>query len=121
MRISPKILLTLAGVATVTSVAADEKDVFNPIVAVMNQNLLNTLPDNLKTAVMEAAREATAAERATAVEAEAKAFEALEAQGVKFTECPDGTFTEAVKPVWEDFIAKYPDTKEILDSIVSAQ
>ena len=95
--------------------------VFNPIVAVMNQNLLNTLPDNLQTAVMEAAREATAAERATAVEAEAKAFEALEAQGVKFTECPDGTFTEAVKPVWEDFIAKYPDTKEILDSIVSAQ
>ncbi|HIU89241.1 MAG TPA: type IX secretion system outer membrane channel protein PorV [Candidatus Caccomonas pullistercoris] len=40
MRISPKILLTLAGVATVTSVAADEKDVFNPIVtSVISQSI----------------------------------------------------------------------------------
>ena len=40
MRISPKILLTLAGVATVTSVAADEKDVFNPIVtSVVSQSI----------------------------------------------------------------------------------
>lgn len=40
MRISPKILLTLAGVATATSVAADEKDVFNPIVtSVISQSI----------------------------------------------------------------------------------
>ena len=91
--------------------------VFNPIVAVMNQNLFNTMPENLQQAVMEAAAEATAAERTTAVEAESKAFEALKEQGVKFTECPNGTFTEAMKPVWDDFIAKYPDTREILDAI----
>ncbi len=40
MRIFPKILLTLAGVTTVASVAADEKDVFNPIVtSVISQSI----------------------------------------------------------------------------------
>lgn len=40
MRIFPKILLTLAGVTTAASVAADEKDVFNPIVtSVISQSI----------------------------------------------------------------------------------
>lgn len=40
MRIFPKILLTLAGVMTAASVAADEKDVFNPIVtSVISQSI----------------------------------------------------------------------------------
>ncbi len=40
MRIFPKILLTLAGVTTAASVAADEKDVFNPIVtSVVSQSI----------------------------------------------------------------------------------
>lgn len=40
MRIFPKILLTLAGVTTAAYVAADEKDVFNPIVtSVISQSI----------------------------------------------------------------------------------
>ncbi len=40
MRIFPKILLTLTGVTTAASVAADEKDVFNPIVtSVISQSI----------------------------------------------------------------------------------
>lgn len=40
MRIFPKILLTLAGMTTAASVAADEKDVFNPIVtSVISQSI----------------------------------------------------------------------------------
>ncbi len=40
MRIFPKIFLTLAGVTTAASVAADEKDVFNPIVtSVISQSI----------------------------------------------------------------------------------
>ncbi len=40
MRIFPKILLTLAGVTTAASVAADEKDVFNPLVtSVISQSI----------------------------------------------------------------------------------
>ena len=40
MRIFPTILLTLAGVTTAASVAADEKDVFNPIVtSVISQSI----------------------------------------------------------------------------------
>ncbi len=91
--------------------------VFNPIVAVMNKNILSTMPEEIQKAIDESAREATIYERTVAVDSEAKAIEELKAKGVKFTVCPDGTFDEAVKKVKDDFITQYPETKDILTYI----
>lgn len=91
--------------------------IYNPIVAVINQNSFKRIPDALKADFLAAAAEATERECATAKISEAKAFDALKKQGLTMHEIDRAYFRQAVKPVWTDFSARYALAAQVLHEI----
>lgn len=91
--------------------------IYNPIVVVVNKAAFERIPAALRPDVLAAAAEATAWERTIAMTAEAKAFDELKAKGVIVTETDKGWFRSAVRPVWQEFAAKYPLAAEVLAQI----
>lgn len=95
--------------------------IFNPIVVAMNNNKFEKLPAEYKTAILNAAAEATRFERKTAAEAEAKAFDELKKRGVTVTPTDRAYFSKAVRPVWDEFVKQYPAVKPVLDAVESTR
>jgi len=91
--------------------------IFNPIVVAMNSGRFEKLPAEYKTAILNAADEATRFERKTAAEAEAKAFDELKKRGVTVTPTDRAYFAKAVRPVRDDFVKQYPTVKPVLDAV----
>ncbi len=95
--------------------------IYNPIVVVINKAAFDRIPEALKPDVLAAAAEATDYERKLAASTETKAFEELKAHGVTVTETDRAYFRQAVKPIWADFSAKYPDTAPILEAVQATE
>lgn len=95
--------------------------IYNPITAVISNQSLAKVPTHLHSAFMDAAKEATTYQRGLAVSTEQKAFATLKQNGVQVNTIDRAVFKQDVQPLWSQFTTKYPDTKPILDAILSAQ
>jgi len=95
--------------------------VFAPLVMVMNPASFDKIPAQYKPAVLKAAAEATDFERKRAIEAETRAFDELKKRGVTVSEIDRDYFRNAVKPVWTDFIKRYPDMQVVIDAAEAAK
>lgn len=96
------------------------RHIYNPIVIAMNKNSFQQIPETLRADFMAAAKEATEYERQQAHKMEQQAIKDLEAKGVNFRETDRDYFRQQVQPVWNDFLAKYPHMKSIVDEIGAA-
>lgn len=83
---------------------------FSAIFWTMNSNKLNGLPPEHQTIIREAAANAVATQRQQAVDLEDETIAALEEEGMQVNRDVDtAAFQEAIKPVWDSYIAEYGD------------
>jgi tripartite ATP-independent transporter DctP family solute receptor len=94
--------------------------IYNPIMIAMNNSSFQQIPEPLRPELLAAAKEATQYERRQSGLIEQKAVEQLKAQGMVFREIDLNYLRGEVKPVWDDFLAKYPQMKPVVDEINAA-
>jgi len=89
-------------------------------VKIMSQERFESLPDDLKEILVEAAREATDLERQLYYASEDEKFDLLVEEGVAVTHPPREPFAEAAKAIYPDF-TKTDEEKKILEMIQSTE
>lgn len=97
--------------------AALTRHIYNPVMIAMNKNSFQQIPEALRPEVMAAAKEATEYQRQQSSRMEQQAIENLKAAGVVFHEVDRAYFRQQVQPVWDNFLAQYPQLKPIVDEI----
>ena len=95
--------------------------IYNPNITVISQQAINKVPSDLRSTFTQAAQEATTFQRTQATDTSTKARATLEQNGVTVYPIDRAVFKQKVQPLWKSFTAQYPDTKPILDSILSLQ
>ncbi|WP_054181157.1 TRAP transporter substrate-binding protein [Trabulsiella odontotermitis] len=95
--------------------------IYNPIMIAMNKNSFEQIPEKLRPGFMAAAREATEYERLQSYKIEEKAVEQLKGLGMVFREVDRNVLRADVKPVWDEFLAKYPNMKTVVDEVTAAE
>lgn len=94
---------------------------YNPIMIAMNKNSFQQIPEKLRPEFLTAAKEATDYERQQASVIEAQAIKKLESLGMVFHDIDRDTLRNDVKPVWEAFLAKYPQMKSVVDDVTASK
>ena len=94
---------------------------YNPLMITMNKNSFQRIPEALRPEFMAAVKEATEYERQQASATEAKAIDQLKSLGMVFHDIDRDALKHDVKPVWDAFLAKYPQMKEVVEDINAAQ
>ncbi|WP_425500088.1 TRAP transporter substrate-binding protein [Pikeienuella piscinae] len=88
----------------------------------INADVYNGLSDDMKAAVKEAAAESAELQRQLWAEREAASREKVEAAGVVVNEIADkAPFQEAMAPVYEDYLAKNPDLRPLVELIQATE
>jgi tripartite ATP-independent transporter DctP family solute receptor len=105
----------------VTKFCTLTQHVFAPLVMVANPASFEKIPAQYKAAFLKAAADATDFERKRAIEAETKAFDELKKRGMTIGDIDRDHFRKAVKPVWADFIKRYPDMQVVVDASEAAK
>ncbi|TQI79383.1 tripartite ATP-independent transporter DctP family solute receptor [Serratia fonticola] len=100
--------------------AALTRHIYNPVMIAMNKNSFQQIPEPLRPEVLAAAKEATEYERLQSHRIEQQAIENLTAGGVVFHEVDREYFRQQVQPVWDKFLAQYPQMKPIVAQIDAA-
>ena len=77
--------------------------IITPDVVVMSRSFLESLPQDIQEAILQAAQEMSMVARNLWFELEETVFESLEADGVTFIEVDKAPFMEAARVVWDDF------------------
>ncbi|MBW7982902.1 TRAP transporter substrate-binding protein [Enterobacillus tribolii] len=95
------------------------RHIYNPVMIAMNKNSFQQIPEPLRADVLAAAKEATEYERLQSHRMEQQAIKDLEEKGVVFREIDRDYFRQQVQPVWDKFLAQYPQMKPIVDEINS--
>lgn len=96
--------------------------IFNPDITTISQQALNKIPADLLPIFMQAAKDATAFQRTQAVSTSTNALAALKQKGVQTYPVDLSVFKQKVQPLWTSFTTQdQPDTKPILDDILSLQ
>lgn len=93
---------------------------FNPLTVVIGTSSMAKIPSQHHDAFLAAAKEATAYQRTQAISAEKKAMADLKSKGVSIHSVDKSAFKKLVSPLWDEFGAKYPDAKPILQSILKS-
>jgi len=93
---------------------------YNPLIIAMNKNSFLQIPDNLRPEFLAAAKEATEYERLYASLIEKRSIQQLESLGMVFHEIDRHTLREDVKPVWQAFLTKYPQMKNVIADVAAA-
>lgn len=94
--------------------------IYNPIMIAMNNNSFQQIPEPLRPGFLAAAKEATEYERQQSHLIEEKAVQQLKADGMVFRDIDRNALRTEVKPVWDAFLAKYPQMKTVVDEINAA-
>ncbi|SFC07261.1 TRAP transporter substrate-binding protein [Pragia fontium] len=95
--------------------------IYNPVMIAMNKSSFERIPTELRADVLAAAAEATDYERKQSQSMEQKAIKELESKGVVFKATDRDYFRQQVQSVWKGYMAKYPNTKAIVDDITAAE
>jgi tripartite ATP-independent transporter DctP family solute receptor len=95
--------------------------IYNPVITVISNQAMNRIPSDLRPAFMQAAQQATTYQRGQAISTAMKARATLEQLGVTIYPIDRSVFKQRVQPLWTSFTAQYPDTKPILDELLSHQ
>jgi len=91
--------------------------IFNPQLPVISKRSLERIPANLRKPFLDAATEACRYQRTKAAEAEAKAFDQLKGMGLTVNTVDRAALQKQVEPLWQEFSAKYPPVKPVVDEI----
>ncbi|HLZ62208.1 MAG TPA: TRAP transporter substrate-binding protein [Ktedonosporobacter sp.] len=94
--------------------------IYNPNITTINQQSMAKIPADLHDAFLQAAQEATVFQRQQATSTSQKAKDTLVQNGMTIYPIDRAQFKQKVQPLWTSFTAQYPDTKPILDSILSS-
>lgn len=86
----------------------------------MSEKVYQSLPEDLRPIIMEAAQESIEYENGVIVEQMNQAKANLEAAGVKITEPDIAPFQEAVKESWAETVKSIPNGQAYLDKIMEA-
>lgn len=88
----------------------------------INADVWNSLDDEQKAAVKEAAQESAELQRELWAKRAAASREKVMASGVKFNEIPNkAAFQEAMTPVYDTYLAANPDIKPLVEAIQNTQ
>ena len=93
------------------------RHIHNPYAAFVSDRTLKKLPAAQRDGLLAAMNEATDAHFAKAGEVELQAIEELKGKGVTFSEIQVAPFRERVSPMWDEFAAKVPGARPMLDAI----
>jgi tripartite ATP-independent transporter DctP family solute receptor len=89
-----------------------------PEILVFSKKIWDTLPKEEQALIKKFAREAQAEQRKLWADLEVKALETMKKEGAEITQIPDkGPFQAAVKPVWDQFGAKYGDVVKRIQQV----
>jgi tripartite ATP-independent transporter DctP family solute receptor len=77
--------------------------IMTPDVIIMKKSYLNSLPEDIQAALIQAGQEMQQEERKLWGDADKKFYERLKAAGVQFNEVDKTSFQEAAKTVWADY------------------
>lgn len=95
--------------------------IFNPNITVISQQAMNKIPSDLRSTFVQAAQEATTYQRTQATTTSLNALAALKQKGATVYPIDRNQFKQDVQPLWTSFTSQYPDTKPILNGILSVQ
>ena len=94
--------------------------IFDPVAPIISTATLKRLSDSQQQAVRHAAAAAVKAQRPKAAAAAAAAMEQLKRDDVHTIDINRPPLIKAVKPLWTSFTNQHPDTKPVLQAILSA-
>lgn len=94
--------------------------IFDPVAPIISTATLKRLSDSQQQAVRRAAAAAVKAQRPKAAAAAAAAMEQLKRDGVQTIDIDRPPLINAVKPLWTSFTDQHPDTRPVLQAILSA-
>jgi TRAP-type transport system periplasmic protein len=94
---------------------------FQAIPLLMSKRAFDRIPAKYREGFLAAAKEGVRHEREMAVAAEAEAMAELQQKGVTVTKCDRSLFEARVRPLWADYVAKYPKSKPILDGLLKSR
>ncbi len=98
---------------------------FPPMVAVLGKRGWDKLPESARPAILKAATDATAFQRAQAVEHGKQAIEELKRLGITFHPMAkperEQTRREMETKLWSAFAAQYPPTRALFDAIAASR
>ena len=94
--------------------------IFDPVAPIISTATLKRLSDSQQQAVRHAAAVAVKAQRPKAAAAAVAAMEQLKRDSVQTIDINRPPLIKAVKPLWTSFTNQHPDTKPVLQAILSA-
>ena len=95
------------------------RHIFDPCAPIISDATLRRLSPAEQQAVRQAATLGVNYQRTKATAAAAQALDTLKQDGVKTIDIDRAKLTEEVKPLWKSFTDKYPDTKPVLQAILT--
>jgi tripartite ATP-independent transporter DctP family solute receptor len=91
---------------------------YNPITFLINDNLYNGFPPEIRKALDEAAKESLAYQKNVARKMEDEAVETMKKAGVTITTPDLGPFVKIVRPaVWNEMMGRIPRGKELVERV----
>lgn len=95
------------------------RHIFDPCAPIISDAMLRKLPPAYQQALRQAATDGVNQQRAKATAAAEQALDALKQKGVKTIEIDRAKLTDEVKPLWKSFTDQHPDTKPVLQAILT--
>jgi TRAP-type transport system periplasmic protein len=95
------------------------RHIFDPSSPIVADATLARLSSDEQKALREAATIGVKHQRTKAAAEAKQAFDTLKEHGLKTIEIDRAKLTDEVKPMWKDFTDKHPDTKPVLEAILS--
>ncbi len=95
------------------------RHIFDPLAPVISDLAMKKLSPAYQSAAREAANAAVAYQRPKAAAAAQEALDQLKQKGVKIIEIDRAKLADEVKPLWKSFTNQHPDTKPVLQAILS--
>jgi len=95
------------------------RHIFDPLAPVMSRMTLDKLPPAEQQAVRQAAIAAVHHQRPQAAAAAQHALDTLHQNGVRMIEIDRAVLAGKVKPLWKSFTGQHPDTKPVLQAILT--
>ena len=95
------------------------RHIFDPCSPIISDATLRRLSPAEQQAVRQAATLGVNYQRTKATAAAAQALDTLKQDGVKTIDIDRAKLTEEAKPLWKSFTDKYPDTKPVLQAILT--
>jgi TRAP-type transport system periplasmic protein len=117
---NPLVIISASKIFEVQKYLSLTGHVYSPTLVMINDNLYQSMPQDLQNIIDTAAKNAAEWNRAELEKMEAELLVELENQGMQINEVDQKPFRDLMTPAWNQLLEKTPEAKVYLDRILEA-